>query len=645
MNRAGWIGTAACVGMAGVVGLIATDIPASRAAPNAAPCPPAWRLVAAPDLGPNTRARLEAVAAGGPTDVWAIGEFNEFRCCGLAEHWDGTRWSNAPGMEDTNSHAVAVPAPGDAWAVGYDIKHWDGSRWNVVPFHLDTAQNAANEITSYQLYGVAGITRDDVWAVGAVEHSYVPSGGVPPQEEALAIHWDGSRWNRVPVSDTGAPPTYLQAVTPISRNNVWALGYRSDDQGFVSRTMHWNGISWAVVPLPAKNNDTQVMQALAAGGPNDVWAVGYQVHYGALATAAPNTNQPPSQPLIEHWNGTTWSRVPDAALGMMTGMLNGVTAHNANDVWAVGSQENANTPDGTQRSEVHTLTLHWDGVHWAKVTGPNLTSTFDLLNAVVAIGPQNVWAVGTSDGSDGTLLAWYSSECGLPTPNPRPVRLIFPTAPPLGTPPPPSDVVPLLTPPAGGNPTTRVPDPHDPQGVYFPLVGHGITEQFYDYWRNHGGLAQFGYPLTEEFLERNPADGYNYRVQYFERNRFEWHTENAAPYNILLGLLGSGATAGRISEAPFRRVSATAAEPYFAPTGHTLAAEFAAYWQAGGGLPVYGYPISEPFSEVSPTDGRRYLVQYFQRNRLEYHPELPAAYRVSLGLLGVDLLRARGWLP
>ena len=40
-----------------------------------------------------------------------------------------------------------------------------------------------------------------------------------------------------------------------------------------------------------------------------------------------------------------------------------------------------------------------------------------------------------------------------------------------------------------------------------------------------------------------------------------------------------------------------------------------------------------------------YLVQYFERNRLEYHPELPDPFRVSLGLLGVQVLQARGWIP
>ena len=48
-------------------------------------------------------------------------------------------------------------------------------------------------------------------------------------------------------------------------------------------------------------------------------------------------------------------------------------------------------------------------------------------------------------------------------------------------------------------------------------------------------------------------------------------------------------------------------------------------------------PFSETFQEVSPTDGKTYLVQYFERNRLEYHPEYAnTPNAVLLGLLGVQ---------
>ncbi|HEX8219188.1 MAG TPA: vanomycin resistance protein VanB, partial [Chloroflexia bacterium] len=59
---------------------------------------------------------------------------------------------------------------------------------------------------------------------------------------------------------------------------------------------------------------------------------------------------------------------------------------------------------------------------------------------------------------------------------------------------------------------------------------------------------------------------------------------------------------------------------------------------------VYGYPISEEISEVSPTNGETYLVQYFERNRFEYHPEAAGTpFEVQLGLLGANMLKLDLW--
>jgi hypothetical protein len=87
--------------------------------------------------------------------------------------------------------------------------------------------------------------------------------------------------------------------------------------------------------------------------------------------------------------------------------------------------------------------------------------------------------------------------------------------------------------------TQPAPTTPDPNRTYFPETGHFVSAIFYKYWSKYGGLAQFGLPLTEEFQEMNPADGKTYTVQYFERNRFEWHPENAGtPSEFELGLLG-----------------------------------------------------------------------------------------------------------
>lgn len=165
-----------------------------------------------------------------------------------------------------------------------------------------------------------------------------------------------------------------------------------------------------------------------------------------------------------------------------------------------------------------------------------------------------------------------------------------------------------------------------PDRVYFPQTGHYLAYGFLTYWRDNGGVMTFGYPITGEM-----KDSYSgLTVQYFQRAVFEYHPNNPAPYQVELRLLGSEFTANKRSEAPFQHVNAaTNADcTYYAVTGHRLCFGFRDYWQDHGGLAIFGYPISEEFTENGMT------VQYFQRARFEYHPNNPAKYQVELGLLG-----------
>lgn len=73
----------------------------------------------------------------------------------------------------------------------------------------------------------------------------------------------------------------------------------------------------------------------------------------------------------------------------------------------------------------------------------------------------------------------------------------------------------------------------------FPQTGKCVGDPFYQYWLANGGLRQQGYPTSDEFDEVSPTNGLTYRVQYFERARFELDPENADPaYQVLIGLLG-----------------------------------------------------------------------------------------------------------
>jgi hypothetical protein len=83
--------------------------------------------------------------------------------------------------------------------------------------------------------------------------------------------------------------------------------------------------------------------------------------------------------------------------------------------------------------------------------------------------------------------------------------------------------------------------PTNPGGdrTYFPDSGHTLGGAFRGFWQGRGGLAAFGFPISEEFGEINPQDGKFYVVQYFERARFELHPENVGtPYEVQLGQIG-----------------------------------------------------------------------------------------------------------
>ncbi|WP_129632319.1 sortase [Candidatus Oscillochloris fontis] len=77
-----------------------------------------------------------------------------------------------------------------------------------------------------------------------------------------------------------------------------------------------------------------------------------------------------------------------------------------------------------------------------------------------------------------------------------------------------------------------------PGDTYVIETGHSLGGVFRDFWLANGGLATFGYPISEPFDETNPQDGQVYTVQYFERARFEHHPNNPAAYQVQLGHLG-----------------------------------------------------------------------------------------------------------
>jgi hypothetical protein len=182
----------------------------------------------------------------------------------------------------------------------------------------------------------------------------------------------------------------------------------------------------------------------------------------------------------------------------------------------------------------------------------------------------------------------------------------------------------------------------------FPSTAHTLAAPFRAFWDAHGGADGLGLPETEAYWERD-ATGLH-QVQAFERMVVRHYPRLAGqPGEWRLDPLGSQMMGGlhRTTEAwqPVAAFDTTDRQRYFPETRHGVYGAFYRQWQATGGLQWWGYPISEPLYEASPLTGVTYLTQYFERARLEYHPEnkgTPAEIRANrLGLLG---LIGRGWV-
>src|SRR5688500_18956901 len=139
----------------------------------------------------------------------------------------------------------------------------------------------------------------------------------------------------------------------------------------------------------------------------------------------------------------------------------------------------------------------------------------------------------------------------------------------------------------------------------FPETGKTVKGRFLEYWTQNGGLAQQGFPISDEMQERSDTDGKTYTVQYFERAVFEMHPEYASPNDVLLSLLGVFEYQTKYPQgAPGQQPNTSSGSVAFAETGNRLGGRFLHYWQAHGGLPQQGFPISDEFEERSPLDGK-----------------------------------------
>src|SRR5579872_6655600 len=203
---------------------------------------------------------------------------------------------NSPNVsgESNSLDGISALSDTDVWTVGYAgspstteqslIEHFNGTGWSIVPSPAPTPLIS-------QLFGVAALSSDDVWAVG----TYGNSGQF---SQPLIIHWNGTSWSDV-TNPTFAFGGQLSAIAAVAANDIWVVGNASPSQNVNTGLFeHWDGTSWAIVssPTPPSSSEGPELTALAAVASNDVWAVGSYQNQTNI-----------SQTLAMHWDGNTWS--------------------------------------------------------------------------------------------------------------------------------------------------------------------------------------------------------------------------------------------------------------------------------------------------------------------------------------------------
>jgi hypothetical protein len=148
--------------------------------------------------------------------------------------------------------------------------------------------------------------------------------------------------------------------------------------------LHWNGTKWARVPSPSPGLSDD-LTGVAATSASNAWAVGFTI-VGAAAKASDTV-----QALALHWNGSTWTSaaVPNPGPGMST-LVNGVTATSTTNVLAVGLSESSTTEQG--------LIVRWNGTAWKQVPapGPGTVSFLSAVAATSASGAWAVGRFSTN---------------------------------------------------------------------------------------------------------------------------------------------------------------------------------------------------------------------------------------------------------
>jgi hypothetical protein len=281
--------------------------------------------------------------------------------------------TEAPVSEPTPPAPEPTPPPAEAGA------------WKIVPGASLTGDD-------FDVLGATvAVSSTQAWAVGSQRSD---SG---EDFTALAEQWTGSAWKAVPTANLGASSTgsNLDSLSATGPSDVWAVGSQSGT-GTGGLIEHWNGTSWSAAAPVSGEPAVSDLEAVSADSTSDVWAVGV-----SSITTAHNSFH---QPLIEHFNGSSWSVVEGAFKGdEEDDQLIAVEAVSPSDVWAIGTSK----PRASYSGAGTTVVEHYNGSAWS-IVGTAETASATHLRSITGLSADDLWAAGEEGGS--AVLEHYNGS-------------------------------------------------------------------------------------------------------------------------------------------------------------------------------------------------------------------------------------------
>ena len=349
---------------------------------------------------------------------------------------DASWTSVSVGAQTPDNHILlgtSCPNAWSCWSVGATLpagnggpdteafaERWNGSSWTTFPVDSPGANDGS------LLYDVSCVSSSDCWAVG------VQSGGRGTGPNVLAEHWDGAAWSIVGVP---AMSGYLMSVACVSSDNCWAVGSTYDPtttDPLHSFALHWNGSAWLLVSIPSSGQNYDLLTGIACTNSSNCWAVGaagpQPINSALIPNVYPETDD--SDPWIVHWNGAAWSGAPTPDTSSPNGaILSGVSCVAGSECWAVGS-----TMDDKSHP-LAPLVEEWNGASWTATLAPAI-GTNAMLSDVSCASSTECWAVGAyvnanvempnGPGLIGFAEQWDGATWSIdPTPNATPSSYLY----------------------------------------------------------------------------------------------------------------------------------------------------------------------------------------------------------------------------